>query len=659
MNTVYFDYETRSEIDLKKTGAYEYAIDDSTETMCLGYKINDNSTKLWTPDDDNLPYEFIDATFDDDTIFVAHNASFEYYISKFVLPKYFTIGDITHERLRCTMSKAAACSLPMSLEGAGAALGLKIKKDKVGHKLMLKHTKPRTVWRIWDEVNRIWIEPVKYHDHQVERLAIYDYCLMDVEVTYLLDKRLPDLIPNERKIWLSNLKMNERGIKVDTRTIHEIYDLISQYADELNTKLVHTTGGSLQSTQQIEKTLQYLRREGFNYSNLQAATIDIALDEGRLTDNARSVLEIRKEASKASNKKYVALASRANKKDGRVRDLTIYHGASTGREAGRGIQIQNFPRGKIKDVETALDIIKASHSIHDLEMFYKSPSDVFSSCLRSMIIASEGYKLFVADYNAIEARVTNWLADNRQILNYYINGVDLYKKMASIIFNKPVESITDVERFVGKQAILGCGYGMGWRKFKETCASYGRDISDDLAQKTVNAYREVNKPIVQLWYNYENAAINAVVKPGKKFCVNKTAWFVYKNFLWCELPSGRRLAFHEPSIRNQQTPWGQLKPSLYYWRTNPKTKKWENTGTYGGSLVESVSQATARDITVNCISNVMKHGYEYMFQVHDEIICEHKQGDIDTYIKLLTDLPKWGEGLPLSAEGWTGDRYKK
>lgn len=647
------DYETRSELNVAKVGGVTYAMHPSTEIICLGFAIGDDEPELWTPGLD-FPSHLADALMSPAVRIVAHNALFEYNITKWVLTNSWKWARrIPINRYSCTAAKAAACALPRNLEGAALAMKLPVKKNMDGRRLMQKHMKPRPKWVKTGE-------GPKWYEDEFERWAIHDYCLTDVIVERYLDKALPELSPFEREVWLINQEMNLRGVQIDTESARHIVKLTTEYTGKLQERVGEITGGEIDSILQRDKVLVWLKGQGLTLKDLRADTVAkvLACTDG-VPDQAREVLTIRQAVSKTSNKKYTAMLNRAGH-DGRVCDLALYHGASTGREAGRGLQVHNLPRGKIKNTNLAIDIINGCETAEDVELFYKKPMDAFSSCVRGMITASFGLELAVADFNAIEARTVNWIADNQETLNDFIAGRDPYKKEASRIFKKAVDKINDDERFIGKQCVLGCGYGMGWEKFISTCEMLGKPgVTPALAKLAVSSYREHNQKVVQAWSNIERVAIRAVKEKGKKFSINKTTWYVENGFLWCVLPSGRRLAFRNPSLRNEKTPWGEFRPKLYHWRTHPKTKKWVEYGTYGGSLVESICQATARDITVNGIRNAKDAGYHYLFQVHDEIICERKLVDVDEYIKLLTTLPTWAKGLPVKAGGWKGFRYRK
>jgi DNA polymerase len=551
-----------------------------------------------------------------------------------------------------------------------------------GRKLMLKHSKPTPRWRKWNDKGRIGPEPLKWYDNEFERWAIYDYCITDTDVERLIDQALPDLIPSEQKMWELNQLSNLNGVRIDIPAVQKIISCIKSEEIRLTNDLQRITRGFIETANQRDKMLLWLRRGGLEIENLRAGTVKEILEKKGVSNHARGVLNIRAQISKASNKKYFAFVNRTCADDMRARDLILFHGANTGRGSGMGIQVHNFPRGIHKDTDSIIDDILELDT-PTLKILYGDLFQLFSSCLRGMITASPGKELFRADYNAIECRVLNWIADNKFVIKDFENGVDQYKKMASRIFNKPVKDITDEERFLGKVAVLACGYGMGADKFLDTCVTnYGvKSVTEELAEKAVKAYRESNYKVTQAWFNVNRAAIMAVQKPGTKIKVNKVAFYVGYGFLWCELPSGRRLAYYQPEIRMRSHILKKKikvmvngkeeirikketlppKPSLFYHAVNSQTRKFELVHTYGGSLVENICQAISADIMRNGVVNSVEKGFDYLFEVHDELICEAKKDtkSVEEYIKCLTSLPNWAEGLPVKAEGWAGPRFRK
>lgn len=646
MNYLYIDFETRSELDLKKVGAAKYAMDTSTEIICMAWKINSGPASVYTtngPIIDKLEYALKRGF-----TFVAHNAGFEAAIMEHVLKI-----KVPAHRWKCTAAKAAACALPRSLEGACNALELSVRKNMQGNKLIKKYMKPRQAWVEWKALGGRGPEPKKYFDDPFDLDFIYRYCATDVFAEFLLDKALPDLPPLEQKIWQTNLEINLRGVSVDVSTVKTVLNQMSLLTDVLLEELNELTQGTVATAGQRDRLLNWLRKNGVQMQNLSARTVSDTIDTLR-PSKARRVLEIRKALSKSSTKKYEAMLARACD-DGRVRDLAMYHGAHTGRDTGKGLQILNLPRGKIKNTDRAIKHIN-TNDLEYLKALYGSPFDVYSACIRGMITASPGYNLFAADLNAIECRVLNWIAGNEAVLKDFREGIDLYVKMA--------KRIGSDDRQLGKTIELASGYQMGPQKLFDTCIAWGvnggQGIAMPLAEKAIKAYRESHAPVVKLWAWAEGAAIRAAkTREPVSLRSGLISYQMDGRFLTCRLPSGRNIYYFRPEVRVEKTPWGEMRPKLYYWKTNSLTKKWECRPSYGGLLVENFVQSTARDLLYHNTLRLTERGYRYLFNVYDELVGESKSGTVADFVSVLLSPLPWAKGLPLEAAGWTGYRYRK
>lgn len=296
-----------------------------------------------------------------------------------------------------------------------------------------------------------------------------------------------------------------------------------------------------------------------------------------------------------------------------------------------------------------------------LRSLYRNPMEIFANCLRSVITAPPGRELIWADYNAIETRVLFWVADHEDGVEAFRQGRDLYCEMASAIYKREIIKEDKFERQLGKTCILGAGYQMGGPKFQLTCKNQGIAIDEDMAKLAIKAYRETHSPVVQLWWNLEKAAIAAVRGKGKRFKINHTIWWTDSNFLFCELPSGRKLSYYGPEIHYKNTPWGEKRPSLHHWGVNGVTKKWDLGATYGGMLTENIVQAISRDLLASAMLRIEGPVYEIILTIHDEIIAEvdEKKGDLKEFEKLMAEVPPWAKGCPVRVEGQRGLRYKK
>jgi len=656
------DFESYSEEDLTSVGAYKYSIHPSTEITHISWFCGTREEILDFLKARKLPYlwckhrkvnkvelsQLERILLDPQISIIAHNSFFEMCMMKFCLSRRLpSLKKIPINKFMCTASMAAALAIPRKLEDACLVLDLPVKKDMEGNRLMKKYSKPKKPSKNDPSTRYSKIE-------DLERIGLY--CQRDIIAEAHLFLRVPELNPLEREIWLLDQKINLRGVKIDVPLIHKILEMINIETAHLNIEFRKLT--NLKSATQNKALLQWLKLHGYKPSNVQAKTIEDTLKLSDTSPLVKRVLEIRQMVAKTSTAKYIAFLSRVTS-DGRIRDNLMYHAASTGRWGGKGLNLQNMPR-PLEDLNTllAVDILKEC-DLETVRLIYGQPMAVFSSCIRNMIVVDEDQEMFCSDFAAIEARELFWIAEHFAGLKAFANDEPMYEKMASVIYNRVVTKKDKFERQVGKQAVLGCGYMMGHKKFKITCEKYGIIISDKVAKKAVNAYRETHKPIPLLWNKIQKAAICAVKKPGFKFTINKTTWWVENNFLWCELPSKRKLAYYKPIIKMKPTPWGEMRDTLYHW--GMENHQWVLRPTYGGKLVENIVQAVSRDLMAEAMLRIEKNGYKVLFHSHDEIVAakEKYSGELKNYNQLMCEIPKWAAGSPIKVEGWIGQRYHK
>jgi DNA polymerase len=396
--------------------------------------------------------------------------------------------------------------------------------------------------------------------------------------------------------------------------------------------------------------------------------------EGDLPPAVEAALRLRREAAKSSTAKLVAMKERASS-DGRVRGIHQYHGAATGRWAGRGIQAQNLPRGNLQPHE-AEDAIDHLHDRTYIDVMYGQPLDVVSSCVRGMIVPAPGYELASIDFSAIEARVLAWLAGQESVLQIFQTHGKIYEHAAAGIYRVPMEQVTKAQRQIGKVSILALGYGGGVGAFQSMARNYNVKVDDAEADEIKAAWRAANPAIVQYWYGLENAAIAALTRGGKHSAGAKGREVTYVksgSFLWCKLPSGRVLCYPYPEIRTVTTPWGAEKDALTYMTVVDPSRKlkllpdpnakgqWQRISTYGGSLAENSCQSVARDLLADAMLRFQHCDANIVMHCHDEIVVEVKRGEnkVAELEALMSELPTWAIGMPVSAEGWQRKRYGK
>jgi DNA polymerase bacteriophage-type len=657
------DLETYSEIDLRARGLHNYATHPSTGINCFSYGFEPNDIRTWT-EGEKFP-EMIRLHLASGGVFTAWNAAFELALWLECAVRKYGWPKIKPEQVRCSMAAAYAMGLPGALENVAPALGLEQRKDAAGKRIMLQLAQPRedgTFWRVWDD-------PEKF-----ERL--YSYNRQDVRTEMAVLGRIMELSPAEQEIWQLDYQINQRGIEVDLAAIDKAISLVEQEQKRLNADMLRVTGGVVGKCSEVQMLVKWIRSQGVEIKGVAKADVLDALADETLPGNVAAALQLRKEAAKSSTAKLVAMRERASS-DGRVRNLHQYHGAATGRWAGRGIQVQNFPRGFLKphEVEDAIDHFNDRDY---LDVMYASPLDVVSTCLRGMLMAAPGHDLIAVDFSAIEARVLAWLAGEEKVLEIFRTHGKIYEHAAAGIYHVLLEEVTKAQRQIGKVAVLALGYGGGVGAFQSMARNYNVKVPDAEADQIKVAWRDSHRKIVQYWYALESAAI-AAVQDGGKFTAGaagrEVTFLKNGSFLWCRLPSGRALCYPYPEIRTVQTPWGDLKEALTYMTELDSTQRksakvlddpaahgsWQRISTYGGSLAENVTQAASRDLLASALLRFSHHDATVTVHVHDEIVCETPKGTLTVKQaeQMMCELPAWATGLPVGAEGWIGPRYRK
>jgi DNA polymerase bacteriophage-type len=663
------DFESRSACDLRKCGAWVYSRHPSTEILCLAFRLPywaKGRTGLWAP---GLASSVADQRELCDWItsgrqVEAHNAFFERCLWANVLVPRFSFPPLGDRQIRDSAAKAASHALPRGLDAALEALGLSERKDVAGGKVMMKMNKPRKPRKKERESG---VTGLLWHDTPELRETLYAYCRQDVIAEAALSAALNDLSPYETSIYLLDQRINGRGFQIDSKAVSTALALIGSEQSRCNAELVKLTGGSPDKATKRALMLKWFQANGLpQMPDTRKETVDGYLASDTIPTKARQGLVLLRTLGRSSTAKYEAMAHWADPDDGRARGGLVYHGASTGRWTGAGIQPQNFPKGRLTGTmeQTWRELMGVGYvSDARLPGGRCDNMEVLSYAVRGAITATPGHVLYVADYAAIEARVLLWLAGDEHALDTFRKGRDIYSEMATAIYGYPCEKSTHPsERALGKVAILGLGYQMGASKFLDTAFVMGGIVIDDeMAQQVVDAYRAKFWRVKEMWYATEAAAIEAV-SSTKEVVNGYTTWIKEGRFLYCVLPSGRRLAYPDPQIKPNMTPWGEMRTQLTFMGTHPLSHKWVRQHTYGGSLVENITQAVSRDLMAAALLRI-EHSDTYVpvLSVHDEAIAEARvgTGSVEEFEALMAALPDWAENCPVQAEGWTGLRYHK
>ena len=662
MNHLSIDLETFSSVPIAKSGMYKYVQSDDFEILLLAYSLNGDPVQIIDlAQGETLPQWLYDAVHSPDYIKHAYNAPFEWYC----LSKHF--GKLLPiEQWRDTMLHGLYCGYTAGLDATGKALGLPEDKQKLmtGKALIRYFCVP--------------CKPTKTNGGRIRNLPKHDldkwelfkeYCIGDVVTEMAIEQRLSNFpVPDDvQKQWETDLKINHRGVAVDMNLVEGALYIGETCRNNLMEEAIQLTG--LENPNSVSQLTKWLETEtNDTIYNLRKDTVAQMLDKNLVSGSAERVLRIRQELGKTSTKKYDAIKT-AVCKDNRVRGLLQFYGANrTGRYSGRLVQVQNLPRTYINAnlLPLAREIVK-NHDTNKLNLLYGSINNTLSQLIRTAFVASEGKTLIDADFSSIEARVVAWLAGEQWVLDVFRTHGKIYEAVASQMFGVPIEKIVKGNpeyelRQRGKVATLGLGYGGGVGALV-SMGALELGIPEKDLQSIVDRWRQSNKQIVSLWYKLEKAAVKTI-ETGIQTSVNGLIFsreFDTDNddldFLTIQLPSGRKLYYAQPSIGNNS--WGGK--MIIYHGVNQTTKQWEEIETYSGKLAENCTQAVARDCLSLAIERLEKAGYPIVFHIHDEVVieCPKEKAHLDDVIKIMTAPISWAQGLPINADGWVGDFFRK
>lgn len=707
----HLDFETRSAVDLRKTGLYRYAEDPSTGVWGFCWSAGDGLVYRWVPGDPE-PTQLLDHVANGGLV-VAHNAAFERTIWRMMRERRITPHwpELRIEQQSCTMARAQAISLPADLDGLARVLGQQAQKDKVGSALMRKMAKPRKILPNGDII--WWAEP-----ENVERLM--QYCEQDVRTEEETDRLIPELSAHERKVWEFDQRVNDRGIHVDVNACVRAVDMVDFAKTRADAEMRQITGGKVLKCSNHAALARWVDSRGISCQSVAKEHQDdiLLIADASGDDLVRRALEVRKEAGKTSTAKYKAITE-AVCDDGRVRGSFAYHGAGPGRWAGRLVQPHNLPRVNTPHDQFCADNVWRTLALplpvtdlHDMiEMGIGPVTPSLSMALRSMICAEPGNVLYGADYSNIEGRVNAWMAGEQWKLDAFREydegkGHDLYKLAFSNSFGKPVEEVDKQDRQIGKVQELACGYQGGVGAYISMGDNYNIDPADiaktvvasATAEKwdamairyekstdkfnlpedqwtaiklVVGGWRAAHPNIVQFWWDLGDAAIEAVDTPGVVVPVRggMVNYVCTDGWLYCQLPSSRVICYCQPFIRSSVQvlvnkdgeEYERVKRTVWFFGRDATTGRWVEKYLYGGLQCENVVQGTARCILDRAMLALEERGYSVMLHVHDEAVAEVEKsfGSLGEFQQIMAKVPDFAHGLPLAVGPWTDERYVK
>ena len=650
MKTLSIDIETFSDIDLGKCGVYRYTDSPNFDILLFAYSIDEGPVQLIDlASGEEIPEEIVEAILSEDIIKTAFNANFE----RVALMRYFSRKldkevYLNPSSWRCSEVQAAMLGLPLHLEGVAKVLRLEVQKMTEGKPLIRYFCIP--------------CKPTAANGGRTRNLPsdapdkwelFKQYNIRDVEVELEIRKKIKDYpIPeSEQALYELDQRINDRGFRADMDFVMQAISCDKQFTVSATERAYELTG--LENPNSVSQLKDWLSERGVEVESLSKKNVKELVSETE--GEVEEALKLRLLMAKTSVRKYEAI-ERAVCSDGRVHGLFQFYGANrTGRFAGRLVQVQNLPQNHLVDLKLARDLVKEGR-FDDLQMLFGNTPGVLSELIRTAFIPKEGHRFIVSDFSAIEARVLSWLAGEKWRLEVFQSHGKIYEASASQMFHVPIDEITKGSplRQKGKISELACGYGGGVGALK-SMGALEMGVEENELQGLIDNWRRANPHIVNFWWEVDKMAIKAVKERTRTRTHGIV--FTYKSgMLFVTLPSGRDLVYVKPKLMMNK--FGR--EGLTYEGIGT-TKKWERIETYGPKIVENIVQAASRDLLAEAMLRLDKAGFAIVAHVHDEVICEVPVGEssVEEVCSIMSESPKWSEGLPLDADGYECDFYQK
>ena len=649
MTHLSLDLETKSSVDIMKSGVYRYAEAEDFAILLFGYAVDSGAVQVIdVANGERIPQEILDALTDDKITKWAFNANFE----RVCLSRYLSdLGkrlDPSHENYplsrdrirflspcswRCTMVWTAYMGLPLSLAAVGSVLGLEGQKMTEGKALIRRFSVP------------------PFHEPAGDKWELFkSYNRRDVEVEMAIQKRLSKY-PVPQSVWdeyVLDQEINDRGIRLDMPLVENAVKMDATTKEKLTDRLKALTG--LENPNSVVQMKEWLKAHGVETESLDKKSVTALLKIAHAPIS--NVLALRQQLAKSSVKKYQTMQNTVCSDD-KARGMFQFYGANrTGRFSGRHIQLQNLPRNYLIDLECARDLVRQGNYAA-LEMLYESVPDVLSQLTRTAFIPKEGRKFIVADFSAIEARVLSWLAKEKWRMDIFAKNGDIYCATASRMFHCNVVKHGENGhlRQYGKVAEWSSGYGGSVGALK-AFGALESGMKEDELKPLVDAWRTANPNIVDFWWTVDRAAKDCI-KERSKTVTHGIQFICQSGMMFIELPSGRRLAYVKPRIGESRF-GGE---SITYMGLST-AKKWERIESYGPKLVENITQAISRDILCYAMQS-LKH-MDIVAHIHDELVIECEEcASLSAVCEQMARTPPWAEGLLLRADGFVGSFYQK
>ena len=647
MTILWLDFETRSKCDLSSRGVYNYAQDGTTDVLCMSYAFDDDEVVTWTPDQ-----RFPELVRQHTGEICAHNAAFERLIFWYVLQCNFRL-----EQFVCTATQARANCLPGSLEDVGRAISSQMRKDHRGSQLIRLLSVPRA--------------DGSFNNSPELMAEMIRYCEQDVRAMRAISKAMRPLSDEELADYHTNERINDRGVLLDLPLAQAAIRYASVELEEIETLVAELTEGAIKSVRspkmkswvidrvgsQALKMMETYKDGDLKYSidkSVRANLLAFAEENpDEIPTTVADVIQCADDLWASSVAKFSRLASLADEDDHRVRGAFVFAGGSaTGRASSYGAQVHNFTRKCAAEPDDVRHAMVRGHSI--VPRFGKRVTDVLKGMLRPALIPAAGKQFVVADWSAVEARVTAWASADPQaedVLDTFRAGKDIYIREAAGIYRVPYEDITDEQRQIGKVAILSLGFGGSVGAFTAMGRVYKVYMPESDSRRIVDAWRRTNSWAVRYWAKLEEAYTRALRNPGREFSTGRVTYLYDRQHLWYALPSGRILCYPFAKFEGDEITYVKAA-----WKPAADAKEWPRARLWRGLACENITQAIANDL----LRHALRQLPDVVLHVHDEIVMETADPDApNTLQRVMCTPPDWAAGLPLSAEVEVMNRYGK
>ena len=653
--TLWIDFETRSRCDLRARGVYNYAQDASTDVLCMSYAFDDEDVRTWLPSQ-----PFPQDVKNHKGQIRAHNAAFERLIFWYVLQCDFAL-----EQFYCTATQARANCAPGGLEDVGRFVGAGMRKDHRGGQLIRALSIPQADGTFREDADLM--------------AEMVQYCEQDVRAMRAISQAQRGLSVDELHDYHVNERINDRGVLLDKRLALAAVRYAEAESVEIQDIVQEITGGEITSVRSPKMRKWVLDRVG--PQALKMATVHkdgeaklsidknvranlLALAEENSQEVPYEVAEVIQCADDlwaSSVAKFNRAASLADAEDCRVRGAFVFAGGSaTGRASSYGLQVHNFPRKCAADPALTRQAMVRGHQI--IPAHGRRVTDVLKGMLRPALLAKEGHALVVADWAAIEARVTPWASNTNSgaaKLDIFAKGEDVYKHNAAATFRVPYADVDKDQRQIGKVQELACGFAGGVGAFASMGRIYNVILNETESRRMVDAWRRANSWAQPYWSGLERAYAAAMRNPGREFSAGRVTYLYDKQNLWYALPSGRVLCY--PAARFDEE--GNVTYAKASWKPAADAKEWPRARLWRGLACENITQAVANDLLRHALRRLDEEGLAVVLHVHDEIVLEVPEAQAEAasvrLVEVMCQPPSWASGLPLNAEVATMARYGK